>query len=252
MKKITIILFSTVMALSLDAKVLEKKSEKQPQPTTVKKQPSTKKQPAVVQRVQPKPQDRAYEIPVNCFYELHPWAEQVLFPTMMEFNRYLGEMRQQDRRADHARMVNLYNGYAKKIETGLKRLKQSSITRSQYITPQSQQELDKIFATMKKIVAFLYGIKKPIGPLEIRELNELIHQYHAEYNIIQEAIQFLKQNKIEQSQATIPVPKNFKGYINVQPYCNAALAPQLQVNINPTATTYTREGPAVIPVGPTV
>jgi len=185
---------------------------------------------------------KGYEVPVECSYELYPWAKDVLFPTLKKFGFELSGMEKLLRRSSHARAVNLYSGYASTLESLIATLKIPSQDRTDFMSADSKKMYDRLITTMQKIAGLLNNVTNTVGPIDITELNGMISNYHEEYEIMAKGIMFLKQNTITKTITNVPVPHKFKGWIDVRPYCNAELSADEQMTIHAENTTYKRKG----------
>ena len=142
------------------------------------------------------PQLKGYEVPVECSYELYPWAKDVLFPTLKKFGFELSGMEKLLRRSSHARAVNLYSGYASTLESLIATLKIPSQDRTDFMSADSKKMYDRLITTMQKIAGLLNNVTNTVGPIDITELNGMISNYHEEYEIMAKGIMFLKQNHL--------------------------------------------------------
>ncbi|HJM68907.1 MAG TPA: hypothetical protein QGF02_03105 [Candidatus Babeliales bacterium] len=185
---------------------------------------------------------REIKIPVTCTYEVHPWAENVLFPILKEFNAILTKMKKLVDRTSHRRAINLYSQYANQIESNIKKLQAVTPMRTDFMnSPAAKEEIAGIINTMEEIVKNLRSIKRTVGQFDITQLNIFIKNYHEEYKKIEVGIEFLKLNKVDSMDASVVIPPKFKGWVDVRPFCNKKLTPGQQVTIKGDLTTYKRK-----------
>ena len=182
------------------------------------------------------------KIPVVCAYELHPWANNVLFPVLTKFNSDLAEMKRLIERATHQRTIDLYNKYAYNIEAGIKKLQEPSQARTDFMkTQNAQKQINDVIKTLQEIVNNLHTIARTVGPIDITQLNQYITAYHKDYTQIEEGFEFLQRNKVVQMEATVSIPPKFKGWVDVRPFCNKKLTEAQQLTIKSDETTYKRK-----------